>query len=69
MLYEQNILYTYQYGFRPNYSTSTAHTYVRELITIIDNKQSVIVLFVYISKAFDNLDHNILLNILEHYGV
>ena len=67
---KHNILNMHQHGFRPKYSTSTALTDVLDYIThSIDNKLSVIALFVDISKAFDSLNHNILIGKLEHYGI
>ena len=69
-LTKHNILYPNQYGFRKHFSTETAILDLYDRITnaIAQNKY-VIGLFFDISKAFDTLNHNILLYKLNHYGV
>ena len=69
-LIKENILYKYQFGFRQNHSTTLA------LIEIIDNIQteldkgnSVIGTYLDLSKAFDTVNHSILIEKLEHYGI
>jgi hypothetical protein len=65
-----NILYKFQYGFRKGCSTSTAIVELVEfLLSNIDNKCIVGGLFIDLKKAFDTLDHNILLKKLEYYGI
>ena len=59
-----------QYGFRPGRSTTTALIEVVEEVTeSFDNKQEVALTCCDISKAFDTIDHEILLMKLEHYGI
>lgn len=69
-LQKNEILYNSQYGFRPKHST---HDAITELITnITDNiEEKITSLSVYLdlSKAFDTIDHNILLSKLHHYGI
>ena len=65
-----NILNSNQYGFRKNHSTDQALIQIYDKITnAMANKQHVIGIFLDLSKAFDTLDHNILLYKLEFYGI
>ena len=57
------LLYTRQSGFRANHSCQTALIKILEdWISAIDDKQFVGTLFLDLSKAFDLVDHKILLN-------
>ena len=42
---------------------------VEEITTAMDNSMSTVGVFIDLKKAFDTVDHNILLNKLEHYGI
>lgn len=69
-LNEFNILSNSQYGFRPNHSTATAIMELTEEITnAIDKKHYLVSIFVDLQKAFDTLDHKILLHKLYKYGI
>ena len=67
---KHSILSNNQYGFRANHSTAYAITELVESITdaVDDNKYSVGV-FIDLKKAFDTIDHKILLDKLEIYGI
>ena len=69
-LEKQNIFYEHQYGFRQKHSTSLAIIQLVHQISIaIDNKELSAGIFLDLSKAFDTVNHGILLNKLEHYGI
>ena len=71
LYFESNKLFSdSQYGFRPNHSTEKATLELTDRITpAMDNNDVPISIFLDLSKAFDTLDHAILLTKLEHYGV
>lgn len=65
-----SIMYNSQYGFRENHSTSLALMELFEKITSnLDNKLVTVGVFIDLKKAFDTIDHSILINKLCHYGV
>ena len=65
-----NILSSSQYGFRTKLSTSLAvMELIEEITNATDNKKHAIGVFIDLKKAFDTVDHGILINKLEHYGV
>lgn len=67
---KHKILYSLQYGFRQGSSTSTAISeLLDDVINGIDSKQVVGALFLDLRKAFDTLNHCILLEKLENYGI
>ena len=66
----QSFFHKNQFGFRKNFSTSHATTLlVENITTAFEKKQSMIGVFLDLSKAFDTIDHKIFLRKLMHYGV
>ena len=69
-LKKHNILYKYQFGFSENHSTSHALIDVVEYIyKSLDDNKFVFGVYIDLKKAFDTVDHDILLAKLEHYGI
>ena len=65
-----NFLYTNQFGFRNLHSTNHALITITEKIRkAIDNGKITCSVFLELQKAFDSVDHEILLSQLEHYDV
>ena len=64
------ILYDCQFGFRKGHLTSLAlidnHDRIKDAL---DSGNSVLGLYIDLKKAFDTVDHDILLAKLEHYGI
>jgi len=69
-LLSQGILHESQFGFRQGHSTTHALNYtVSQINDKINNGDSVIGIFIDLSKAFDTIDHQKLLYKLDNYGI
>ena len=69
-LVKHSILHTSQYGFQINLSTEQAILELQDRVTnILENGKLCVGIFMDLSKAFDTLDHSILLSKLQAYGI
>ena len=66
----KGVLNECQFGFRKNHSTVHAiHHSVDIVKEALGRGQEVLGIFIDLSKAFDTIDHKMLLSKLEHYGI
>ena len=65
-----NIIHKNQYGFRKNHSTELEALHlVDDIYYKMDANELPLSVYVDLSKAFDSLDHKILLSKLQFYGI
>ena len=69
-LSSKGILYDNQYGFRKGHSTSHALNYSIDLVRkSVTGGKHVLVICIDLSKAFDTIDHCIMIDKLKNYGI
>ena len=66
----KKVLFRQQFGFRKNYSTSqTLLNISQKIMDALDKGNYACGVFIDLQKAFDTVDHEILLKKLFHYGI
>ena len=69
-LEDYQCIYSLQFGFREKHSINHALIDITETIRqALDNKKFACGVFVDLQKAFDTVNHDILIDKLEHYGI
>ena len=69
-LVRYEILFKSQYGFRRGHSTTHATLdFLKTVEAALKQGELAVGVFIDLSKAFDTLDHEILLSKLDHYGI
>ena len=69
-LEKNNVIFNHQFGFQKNKSTTLAILDLQtKIIEAIEKKHFSCCIFLDFAKAFDTVDHEILLKKLEYYGI
>ena len=69
-LNKNKVLSSFQFGFGKKHSTNHALISLTEMIRLaLDNDQFMFGVFINLQKAFDTVDHKILLSKMNHYGI
>ena len=69
-LNDNNLFFQKQFGFREGHSTNHAHIQlINNICDSFNQNKYTLGVFIDLSKAFDTVDHNILLKKLSLYGI
>ena len=67
---DNDLFFISQYGFRKEHSTETACLeFIDRIMKDLDDKKTPISVFIDLSKAFDTINHDILIGKLAHYNL
>ena len=67
---DSNLIYSFQFGFRQKYSTVHALiSLTKKIRKNLDERYICCGIFVDLQKAFDIIEHDVLLPKLEHHGI
>ena len=67
---KHKLLSPYQFGFQANKSTELAvNEITNNIMKSYEEKESAYCIFLDFAKAFDTVNHKILINKLNHYGI
>ena len=65
-----NLHEKFQSAYKPNHSTETALTRIRnDILMAMENKRGVVLVLLDLSAAFDTVDHTLLLACMKRTGV
>ncbi len=67
---KSDLFYQNQFGFRPKHSTQHAVTkLMADIVFAKEKKETTLATFLDLSKAFDTINHKILITKMELYGI
>ena len=67
---DNDLFYKHQYGFRTAHSTELASIeLIDQIFDDLNKKHNPIAIYMDLSKAFDTLDHKVLISKLHYYGI
>ena len=68
--HSNNLYYDNQYGIRENHSTELVTLEIMDrIVQELDQSATPLNIYLDLSKAFDTIDHNILLHKLNYFGI